>query len=59
MPLPLGCLIIMFKTHKLPCQHVYKSFVSYKRPLPTTKLQDANILKVLIYLTRCLRRNLD
>jgi hypothetical protein len=39
--------------------HVYKIFESYKRPWSKAKLQDTNILKVLIYLTWCLRRNLD
>jgi hypothetical protein len=39
--------------------YVYKSFESYKRPRPKAKLQDTNMLKVLIYITWCLRRNLD
>jgi hypothetical protein len=39
--------------------HVYKRFESYKRPWPKAKLQDTNILKILIYLTWCLRCNLD
>jgi hypothetical protein len=32
---------------------------SYKRPWSKAKLQDTNMLKVLIYLTWCMRRNLD
>jgi hypothetical protein len=39
--------------------HVFKSFEIYKRPWPKAKLQDTNMFKVLIYLTWCLRRNLD
>jgi hypothetical protein len=39
--------------------HVYTSFESYKRPWAKAKLQDTNILKVLIYLTWYLRCNLD
>jgi hypothetical protein len=37
----------------------HKSFKSYNRPWPKAKLQDTNMLKVLIYLTWCKRRNLD
>jgi hypothetical protein len=38
---------------------VRKSFESYKSPWPKAKLQDINMLKVLIYLTWCKKRNLD
>jgi hypothetical protein len=38
---------------------VHKCFNSYKRPWPKAKLQDTNILKVLIYHTWYLRCNLD
>jgi hypothetical protein len=34
------------------------SFEIYKRPWPKAKLQDTNMLKVLIYLTWCKRRNI-
>jgi hypothetical protein len=39
--------------------HVYKSLDSYKRPWPKAKLQDTNVLRVLIYLPWYLQRNLD
>jgi hypothetical protein len=38
---------------------VHKCFGSYKRHWLKAKLQDTNMLKDLIYLTLCLRRNLD
>jgi hypothetical protein len=38
---------------------MHNSFESYKRPWPKAKLQDTNMLKVLIYLTWCKQRNLD
>jgi hypothetical protein len=38
---------------------VHKSFRRYKKTLAKAKLQDTNMLKVLIYLTWCKRRNLD
>jgi hypothetical protein len=38
---------------------VHKSLESYKRPWPKAKLQDTNMLKVLICLRLCKRRNLD
>jgi hypothetical protein len=34
MPLLLGRLFTLIKTHQLPYKHVYKSFISYKTPWP-------------------------
>jgi hypothetical protein len=59
MPSLPGRLFTSFKTHQFPCKHVYKSFAIYKKTLAHVQLQGANILKVLIYLTWCLRCNLD
>jgi hypothetical protein len=38
---------------------VRTSFESNKRPWPNAKLQGTNMLKVLVYLTWCKRRNID